>query len=146
MGEVEQRTFDANNAFGSMLLQSFLCHYGGEQLPGVVFDQTTESLRDLPSSLGPTLSKIEPLRIADPSGLLEKSFGAMAGGAGKEIRLIALSSSSLELNTLSEELSLACFAWRRRIELTPPTALIIIDEGCHEFQLSGPGQGPGLTE
>ena len=110
-----------------------ICHYGGQELPGVVFDQTTESFRDLPSSVGPTLSKIEPLRIADPSGLLEKSFGAMVGGAGKEIRLIVLSFSSL-LNTLSsEEVSLACFACRRRIELTPPTALIIIDEGCHKL-------------
>ena len=111
----------------------FICQYGGN-LPGVVFDQTTESFRDLASSVGPTRSKIEPLRIAAPSGLLEKSFGAMAGGAGKEIRLIVLSSSSLlVLNTLSEEVWLACFACRRTIELTPPTALIIINEGCHEL-------------
>ena len=46
----------------------------------------------------------------------------------------------------SEETWLACFACRRRIELTTPTDLIIIDEGCHELQLSGPGQEPGLTE
>ena len=119
----------------SNLVRCFLCHYRVGHPPGVVFDQTTESLRDLPSSAGPTLSKIEPLRIADagPSGLLEKSFGVMAGGAGKEIRLIVLSSSSLCLltNVSEEDWWLACLTWRRRIELTPPTALVIIDEGCH---------------
>ena len=116
-----------------MLLQCFICQYEGKQLPGVAFDQTTESFRDLPSSLGPTLSKIEPLRIADPSGLLEKSFGAMVGGAGNEIRLMVLSSSNLLTTLPSEVVWLACFACRRRIELTPPTALIIIDEVCHEL-------------
>ena len=68
----------------------------------------------------------------------------MAGGAGNEIRLILFSSSSSNLltNAVSEvEVWLACLAWRRRIELTPPTALISID-----FQLSRPEQGPGLTE
>ena len=118
-----------------------MLQYRAAQPPGVVFDQTTESLRDLPddSSVGPTLSKIEPLRIDGPSGLLVKSFGVMAGGAGKEILLMVLLSS--------EETWLACFACcRRRIELTTPTDLIIIDEGCHELQVSGPGQEPGLTE
>ena len=117
-----------------------MLQYGAAQPPGVVFDQTTESLRDLPddSSVGPTLSKIEPLRIDGPSGLLVKSFGVMAGGAGKDIRLMVLLSS--------EETWLECFACRRRIELTTPTDLIIIDEGCHELQVSGPGQEPGLTE
>ena len=117
-----------------------MLQYVAAQPPGVVFDQTTESLRDLPedSSVGPTLSKIEPLRIAGPSGLLVKSFGVMAGGAGKEILLMVLLSS--------EETWLECFACRRRIELTTPTDLIIIDEGCHELQVSGPGQEPGLTE
>ena len=118
-----------------------MLQYVAAQPPGVVFDQTTESLRDLPddSSVGPTLSKIEPLRIDGPSGLLVKSFGVMAGGAGKEILLMVLLSS--------EETWLACFACcRRRIELTTPTDLIIIDEGCHELQVSGPGQEPGLTE
>ena len=117
-----------------------MLQYRAAHPPGVVFDQTTESLRDLPddSSVGPTLSKIEPLRIDGPSGLLVKSFGVMAGGAGKEILLMVLLSS--------EETWLACFACRRRIELTTPTDLIIIDEGCHELQVSGPGQEPGLTE
>ena len=118
-----------------------MLQYGAAQPPGVVFDQTTESLRDLPedSSVGPTLSKIEPLRIDGPSGLLVKSFGVMAGGAGKEILLMVLLSS--------EETWLACFACcRRRIELTTPTDLIIIDQGGHELQVSGPGQEPGLTE
>ena len=118
-----------------------MLQYRAAQPPGVVFDQTTESLRDLPedSSVGPTLSKIEPLRIDGPSGLLVKSFGVMAGGAGKEILLMVLLSS--------EETWLACFACcRRRIELTTPTDLIIIDQGGHELQVSGPGQEPGLTE
>ena len=112
-----------------------MLQYVAAQPPGVVFDQTTESLRDLPddSSVGPTLSKIEPLRIDGPSGLLVKSFGVMAGGAGKDIRLMVLLSS--------EETWLACFACRRRIELTTPTDLIIIDEGCHSCLAPGRSQG-----
>ena len=101
--------------------------------PGVVFDQTTESFRDLPdvsSPPGPTRSKMEPLRIADPRGLLEKSFGTKDGGPGKEILLMVVSfSSSCLVNTKESEMtSFPCLAWRKRIELTPPTAaLTIID-------------------
>ena len=118
-----------------------MLQYRAAQPPGVVFDQTTESLRDLPddSSVGPTLSKIEPLRIDGPSGLLVKSFGVMAGGAGKEILLMVLL-SSCRLTTVSEETWLACFACRRRIELTTPTDLIIIDEGCHSCLAPGRSQ------
>ena len=106
--------------------------YVKQLAPGVVFDQTTESLRDFPdvSSAGPTRSKIEPLRIADPSGLLEKSFGTNDGGPGKEILLMVVSfSSSCLVNTKESEMtSFPCLAWRKRIELTPPTAaLTIID-------------------